>query len=66
MWSPVLGDLISVLEHTNEGLVPEHQAQKILEQLKNNEDKIENSKFLEEFIKDQDLQELYRKLFKEE
>ncbi|MCM3294211.1 hypothetical protein M3661_29430 [Paenibacillus sp. MER 180] len=64
--SPVLGDLISVLEHANEGSVPEHQSQKILEHLKNNEDKIKNSKFIEEFIKDQDLQELYRKLFKEE
>lgn len=66
MGSPILGDLISVLENASEGSVPEHQAQRILEQLKKNESNIEYRKFLEEFIKDQDLQELYRKLFEEE
>jgi len=66
MGSPVLGDLILVLEQANQGSVPDHQAQKIVEQLQKNKDKIEKSKFLEEFLKDQELQELSRKLFKEE
>lgn len=65
MGSPVLSDLISILEYANKGSIPEHQSQRILEQMEKNEDKIEKSKFIEEFGKDLELQELYRKLFKE-
>ncbi|AKL95574.1 hypothetical protein CACET_c21270 [Clostridium aceticum] len=66
MGSPVLGELIMILKECSTGIIPEKQLAKILSQFIENEDKVLNSKFFEEFSKDVELNELYKKIIKDQ
>ncbi|WP_161793675.1 hypothetical protein [Clostridium aceticum] len=55
-----------ILKECSTGIIPEKQLAKILSQFIENEDKVLNSKFFEEFSKDVELNELYKKIIKDQ
>lgn len=66
MGSPVLGKLSMVLKDASKGKIPKEQAGNILKLMKENEKKILESKFLEEFSKDIELNALREKTYRKE
>ncbi|TCU66915.1 hypothetical protein EV204_11325 [Tissierella praeacuta] len=60
MGSPVLGKLSMILKDASKGKIPKEQARNILEVMKENEKKVLKSKFIEEFSKDIELNELWK------
>lgn len=62
MGSPVLGELIVILKDANRGEMSEKQARKVLNKMKDSEEKVLESKFLKEFSKDTELYALKEKI----
>lgn len=60
--NPVLGELVVILKDANRGEISEKQARKVLKKMKENEEKVLESKFLEEFSKDTELYMLKEKI----